>query len=282
MVSEMCTVAFVPQPDGGYLLGHNRDETVARASGIPPAVWTGPGLPFLAPRDPEGGGSWIAVNAAGLAVCLLNAMDRPSRPIPTRPVSRGLLVVEAARLDSILAVAAWLLESAPRFESFRAFHLLAVEPGRRPGDPARVARLRFEGGEPVLESKTGAALFVSSGYDPAGAERERESCWSRFLAASGPPGRDPLARWLASHDPEPGPSSVCMHRPEARTVSRTIVSVAADRVEMDYLEGSPCSPSSPEISCRLPRYGTAAFGYSRETSHTPGPRKSQGRRPSSV
>src|SRR6185436_2635186 len=32
----MCTVAFVPLPAGGYLLGHNRDERPSRPAGEPP------------------------------------------------------------------------------------------------------------------------------------------------------------------------------------------------------------------------------------------------------
>ncbi len=254
----MCTVAFVPHPGGGYLLGHNRDESVSRARAMPPELWQGGGLAFLAPRDPEGGGSWIATNTVGLTVCLLNAKDRPDRRIEGEPTSRGLLLVEAARLDSILAVVSWLAAAAPRLGRYRSFHLLAIEPGRGSADPPRVLRFRFEGGEPVADSRTGLALFVSSGYDPAGAERERELSWNRRTARAGPPGRDALAAWLASHDPEPGPLSVCMHRAEARTVSRTLVTVSEDAVEMAYLEGSPCSPSSPEVVRRLPREGGRA------------------------
>ena len=56
-----------------------------------------------------------------------------------------------------------------------------------------------------------------------------------------------LARWLTSHEPERGPLSVCMHRPEARTVSRTLVEVAGDSAAMRYLDGSPCEPAAPEV-----------------------------------
>lgn len=251
----MCTVAFVPHPSGGYLLGHNRDESVSRARATPPEVRQGPGLPFLAPRDPEGGGTWIATNAAGLTVCLLNAKDRPHRRIEGEPTSRGLLLLEAARLDSILAVASWFASAAPRLHRYRSFHLLAVEPGRGARNPPRVLRFRFEGGEPVADARTGLALFVSSGYDPAGAERQRQLSWNRQIAHAGQPDGEALARWLASHDPAPGPLSVCMHREEARTVSRTLVTVSEGIVEMAYLDGSPCSPSSAEVVRRLQRDG---------------------------
>ena len=53
-----------------------------------------------------------------------------------------------------------------------------------------------------------------------------------------------LVRWVRnlhqSHDPVPGPFSICVHREEAATVSYTEVRCSGQRISMSYRGGSPC------------------------------------------
>lgn len=245
----MCTVGFLPSPDGGYLLGHNRDESVARSRGVPPQVRSRDGRRFLAPTDPDSGGSWIGVNEAGLTLCLLNAAERDASRLPASPRSRGLVLWEALDLESIAAVTERIAHASALLEEVRAFHLVVAEKAAS-GGHARVGRLRWDGVRSSWDSHEGACLFVSSSLDPDGVERVRGASWRGFLAEGGP--RDlALDRWLRNHDPERGPLSVCMHRPDARTVSRTLIEVSRDLIEMRYLDGSPCEPTAAEIRARL-------------------------------
>jgi hypothetical protein len=121
----------------------------------------------------------------------------------------------------------------------RSFHLVAVAPGRVP----RLARAIWNGTQLVWRHGSGPALFTSSSVDPEGARRIRGAGWRRFLRRRG---LDPVAlgTFMASHDPEPGPLSVCMHRPEAVTVSRILVQVEGRRASLTYLDGPPCAPVS--------------------------------------
>ena len=90
----MCTASWLDRPEG-FELFFNRDERRTRARSLPPRVVTAPdGTRYLAPIDAESGGTWIAVNEHGLAVCLLNRY--PEVLAPATPRSRGHLVTHLA------------------------------------------------------------------------------------------------------------------------------------------------------------------------------------------
>jgi hypothetical protein len=52
--------------------------------------------------------------------------------------------------------------------------------------------------------------------------------------------KDWLRRLHRSHVPNPGAFSVCVHRPDAETVSYTEVRCHGSLISMDYLNGNPC------------------------------------------
>jgi hypothetical protein len=244
----MCTVAFVPTLGGGYLLGHNRDESRKRAIGIPPAVAVRDGVAAVFPRDPDGNGTWIVANDRGVTLCLLNAADPEGRWLGKTPRSRGLLLLDMLAIGSISSAREWLRDRAERLGELRAFHVVVAE--LAPGG-ARVAR--FRSSKRAWEKATGPRVFASSSALPSEAERERVASWGRLLDSGELVDRATLATWLSSHEPERGPLSVCMHRDEAVTVSRTIVEATDHTVVMSYLDGSPCEAPGRENVVRLDR-----------------------------
>lgn len=246
----MCTVAFIPRPGGGYLLGHNRDELRSRAAGLPPERHDRSGKSFLAPRDPDGGGTWIGVNEAGMTLCLLNAAERAPSRLPEEPRSRGLVLWDLLDLGGGDAVGARLQQTRALLCEVRAFHLVAVEPGGADRE-AMSAHWTWNGERLTRELREGPTMYVSSSYDQAAVERERGAAWQRLLRQHTAPDETALSRWLASTGETPGPFSVCMSRSNAVTVSRTLVRVGGGKIEMSYLDGPPCEPSSREWKVRL-------------------------------
>ncbi len=92
----MCTVSYVPL-DAGYILTSNRDEDPDRETLNPQKTALSDKHWAIAPRDKLKGGTWIAIDNGGRAVCLLNgAFDRHIRQATYRR-SRGYYVLEAIR-----------------------------------------------------------------------------------------------------------------------------------------------------------------------------------------
>ncbi|HEV2622340.1 MAG TPA: NRDE family protein [Frateuria sp.] len=106
----MCLIAFawLSHPRWRLVLAGNRDEFHARAS-APLARWDG--LPLIAGRDLEGGGTWLGVNSSGRCGVVTNVRDPRD---PQHGLSRGLLVTD------------WLLATSDAPMHARALHQLAV------------------------------------------------------------------------------------------------------------------------------------------------------------
>lgn len=236
----MCTVAFVPEESGAYLLAHNRDERRTRGRGRRPAPHAAGDRRFVAPGDPDGGGTWIGVNDRGLTVCALNHLDAPGRELPDPPPSRGLLVAAALSRDSADEVVRGIAQDGERLGATRAFRIVAVEPGRS-GGAARLATAAWDGRDLRVDTATETALFVASTLGRFGADVARRASWERLLAERPSPDEGDLRRFLASHEPERGLASVCMHGDYGGTVSGTIVAVSAGGIRMLYADGPPCT-----------------------------------------
>lgn len=247
---RVCTAAFVPFPGEGYLLGHNRDERRTRARGRPPSRRSVASVAYLAPSDPEGGGSWCAINDSGLGVCLLNGADRPDRVFSDTPPSRGLLIERAIRYRAAEEALGSLTRTPSDLGPYRAFTLVLADPGEREGRP-RLASMRWDGEALVTATHEGPALFVSSTYDPEAVRRAREKAWRRFIQSPASEKPSSLAAWLAGHEPARGPLSVCMHRPDASTVARSLLRVGRGSIEYAYLDGQPCAADGDEIRITL-------------------------------
>lgn len=86
----MCTVVARQLADG-WVVTMNRDEQRTRSEGEPPTLWQDP--EFLAPRDPDAGGTWIGVRADGTWACLLNGyIEGKDTGGPANPATRGRLI----------------------------------------------------------------------------------------------------------------------------------------------------------------------------------------------
>lgn len=258
----MCTVAFLPTPGGGYLLGHNRDESRGRSRARPPRRARRDGRAFVAPRDPDGGGTWIGVNEAGLTFCILNGSDANPGRLPPRPKSRGLVAWDLLHLRTAREAGDHLDHFRDLLAEVRAFQLVVAEPGRR-GEAPSVSRFTWDGASLKSSRSPGPALFVSSGYDQKGAERARGEQWRNFLADHLAPGPPELAAWLTGHLPRKGELSVCMHREAARSVSRSIVAAGSEAICLAYHDGPPCHADAPEFTRTLARRRQAVGGAGR-------------------
>ena len=239
----MCTLTWThaagAAPSGdGYTLWFNRDELRTRGPEVPPAVESAPcGHRYVAPRDSDAGGTWIAVNEAGLTVALLNGDGAGRGEPPGAPTSRGHLVRQlapAGRLEEV-----WRALSPAALRPFRPLVLVAVAPSR----PALIAR--WDGIDLVLDPTGHRQLpLVSSSALGDEVHRRRSALFDRLvpegarrIGAAPPSALEAFQRWA----PPTGPDafSPSMERPDACTRSQCRVEVSADHVELSYAPGPP-------------------------------------------
>lgn len=244
----MCTVSWLIA-DGRYELFDNRDESLRRSPARAPEVELLAGVRVIAPRDGDAGGTWIGVNELGLTLALLNAWHLELPEPAGGFVSRGLLV--RSLLDAATAAQVAVRLAAGSLERYRGFQLAAFEPGLPAPRVASWDGARLAEVVPVLP-------LVSSSRGPERAQRERRAALER-LAEGRPLDRELLARFHASHLPERGSWSACMHRADAETKSASHVCVDERWVSFRYAAGAPCRAAWGE-PLRLARRVPVAAG----------------------
>jgi len=215
----------------------SRDESHGRAAAQPPTSCVINGRRVLMPIDPSSGGTWVAVNDAGLALTLLN-YNLPDPPAG-RTRSRGEVIPSLMGC----ATAKEVLDLLPSIDAHEMmpFRLVLCDGHGvffwRSTEPAMLT----EGviGVPFWSPE----MFTSSGLGDHLVEPPRRALFDGWF------GSDPAvyeARQLAFHqhrwDDRPH-LSVAMSREDARTVSYTTVEVTPDAVTMRYHPDRPDLPA---------------------------------------
>jgi len=240
----MCTLSFLPLKNS-YIAAMNRDEQRTRVAALPPAIHEGAGLPTLYPQEPDGG-TWIGGTARGKLLALLNWYSKEPARLGQKQRSRGEII------PAILAEAT--TESTDR--TLRQLSLVGLFPFRLFGFfPLEQAIHEWCWDTRALETKSYEwgrhHWFSSSCSDTKAAIWRGAACERAWREDPGDP-----AAWLrkrhASHDPEPGPFSICVHREDAATVSYTEVQWDDRGLQMRYHAGNPCQAEATFAMTYLP------------------------------
>ena len=239
----MCTLSWCCRDDG-YALWFNRDERHTRSAEVPPTEYETDGVRWLAPMDPDSGGTWLMANEHGLTVALLNDYGIAWEPGDEPPrESRGRLVPltcssrEAREATAVIEET--VLGHTPPFE------LIAVD--ARGG----ASRLHWDG----LSSRLTHGVrvrppFISSSFDTAAVVAARRSGFPKMADEQA------LSAFHHSHDAATAAQSVNMSRPDAATRSICYINTCAEWVTLDY--EPQCWPGAPRVAGssqrhRLPR-----------------------------
>jgi Transport and Golgi organisation 2 len=223
----MCTVTVVPRGQGWRLVC-NRDERRTRPAALSPRRHGPGGTTAIWPVDPVSGGTWIGVNEAGLAMVLLNRSAGPHTRSLSLGRSRGTIIPALLRrrqFGAALNAAA----SLPAGE-FEPFTLLVLQ-----GTNVGVLTNTDGGMSGCVDVLSRPLLFTSSSLGDHLVIEPRRALFARMVERGhGPPNFDRQAafhrhRWRSR------PSiSVLMTRPDAATVSRTVLDADAGAVRMRY------------------------------------------------
>lgn len=245
----MCllTVFYRTIPGRPIVLAANRDEFLDR-QGEPPRLWKTGGVPFLAPRDPRAGGTWIGCNANGMAAAVTNrALPRQSAGAP----SRGLLTAGVLACTTPADAADFLRSETDR-AAFSGFNLLCADSGG-----AFIAH--YNGDLRVTALPPGVHIIGNTDLNDA-------ACWKvararALIESMDTADIDALVRGLkamcADHTPPnagwPGdPEPICVHDTARGTLSSSIISISSSR-EVGYLhaQGRPCEAEYLRYSAEL-------------------------------
>lgn len=93
----MCVVTLLPLNDG-FVLTSNRDEHMSRLQAVLPQTYQISNQSIIFPKDPQGGGTWLATSGP-TTVCLLNGafvnqMQEQAGGVSPARKSRGLVVLD--------------------------------------------------------------------------------------------------------------------------------------------------------------------------------------------
>lgn len=216
------TPAGLAWPD--WRVVFNRDERRARQPGLPPVARDYDGVRAIHPIDPDGAGTWLAATSAGLVFALLNETQALSRRGATPVISRGLVIPSLLSARSLDDVESRLAKySADRHRPFR---LLAVS------DQAVVEMVHAGAGSSVTRHDASTRLIrTSSSVEPADTQKRRTALFEHLVPVPSVAAQD---RFHAHRWPQAPGVSVLMTRPDARTVSVTVVDVIAHGFRLAY------------------------------------------------
>jgi hypothetical protein len=217
----MCTVTWSAN-GAGYQVWFNRDEQRTRPPAEPPRRHERHGVAYLAPNDPRGGGTWLAVNEYGFTVGVLNYYAAGLRARSATPRSRGLLVRDLADVKSLDEMNLRL--DGESFEHYPPFLLLVWAPS------GEVAGVQWDGQHALPRRWTEADRPVTtSSFRSADVVARRRAIFHQMS-----PDADSLRAFHLSRDAGDDAFSVWMSRPDAQTVSLSRVEVGPERAAFFY------------------------------------------------
>lgn len=223
----MCTLTWHTD-DRGTRVFFNRDEQRTRLPALPPSLHLRNGVQWLAPVDPNAGGTWLAANDQGMAVAILNHYDaehaKPSNRSEHR--SRGQLVMDLADVRAPAEILARL--SAMHLEQYRPFILVGLHAS------GRVGECRWDGSSLQVGGLTASDLPVTTSSFKTEEVLAARRAKFRALVGSGVAEDEQFEAYHKSRDPLGGPYSVTMTRADAMTVSYCRVDLGLQAIRYSY------------------------------------------------
>ncbi|MDP0492645.1 MAG: NRDE family protein [Verrucomicrobiota bacterium JB023] len=210
-----------------FFLAFNRDEAVARSAALPPSQREGE-RSFIAPQDPVGGGTWLAVSDEGTCFALLNNYQASAAKATSAPArSRGEVVWQLA--GSRDWSEQWKTIEAG-IDDYAPFHLLVLQKNE--------VLLRNWDGKQMEEGSLDSQLGVFSSSSlltkPAIAIREK-SFWN-YWKNRHEQGIRMLQSFLDGRADDDRETSPMTDRGDRRTVSQSQIEIGGSKIAFRYRE----------------------------------------------
>lgn len=227
----MCTVTYIPKDNGHFILTSNRDEGTKRPKAGIPLLHEVESEMMLFPKDPTGGGTWIAASGKGKLVCLLNGAFDRHFPDPPYRKSRGIIL-----LESLLY---------PTFEEFTEMHdlndiepftLISVERDVKEG--IFLSEMRWDGKDKyfVYLSEEESHIWSSATLYSSEKREKRKVWFDSFLNNNSKPSEAAIKDFHLNAGDGDKSYSLVMERPEIplQTVSVTQIVGETEKFDISY------------------------------------------------
>lgn len=244
----MCTVT-IQRTDSGFTATMNRDEAYSRAPECKPEIREGTLGDWAAPFDSEKGGTWMGVNAWGVAACIMNAYQPGESLLPDttgRYRTRGEIIPALLAAGDSDAARRWI-ERELKPEQYPSFTLLVAA-------PEQTAIYEWFGKNVlnVSENRDEWLVRSSSGWDSADVTRWREERFSRWVA-EGAPHLDALPAFHLLQEPGHTGRSPLMRREwsATRSITQARVRTQAARIDLRYWPAPTTETREAAAHCSL-------------------------------
>ena len=220
----MCTLTFMPQSDGGFVITSNRDEAPGRET-LMPAIYEQDGSRLLFPKDVLAGGTWIGLSDRKRFVSLMNGGFTAHKREPSYRMSRGVIVTTLLAADSLLGAI-----EAFSFSGIEPFTLIAVDYS----ETLQIFELVWDGENSHLSEKPLApAIWSSSLLYSEEMKKKREKWFANLLFEHIHPTAEQLLQFHKTAGEGDPRTDLIMDRGFVKTKSITQI-VATSSVEMYY------------------------------------------------
>lgn len=242
-------MTVLPLPNNMLRVAFNRDESRTREAGRSPRTHPFGKHQAILPIDPPSGGTWLAVNDAGLILGLLNRTLPGDKPKPGKR-SRGELI--PTLLECTTPPEALMeIEGRLDYRDFSPFQLVLIGQGL-------LAKIDWDGTRPMVASRLlgeQPMMFTSSGLGDHLVDGVRRELFLSLFDS-------PVEGWPRVQDRFHRHAwegqehlSVNMVRATARTVSHSVIELGEGFAQFTYYPGWP--DELPNSTHSLPLVGGA-------------------------
>lgn len=121
----MCTVTYLPKPESGFILTHNRDEHYLRGVASMPEIKTIHNTSVATPVDTQAAGTWVATSGE-YTLCLLNGGFIKHKHNPPYRHSRGKIILDFFEYKNVEAFV-----NGYDLQNIEPFTLIIIKHNRR-------------------------------------------------------------------------------------------------------------------------------------------------------
>lgn len=220
----MCTLTYLLTPSG-YELFFNRDEQRTRASALFPSF--NATHKAIYPVDPQGNGTWLAVNHQGTSLALLNYYHASHSAATEKTRSRGQLILALIEQQHD----ALTLLNTMDLTVYQPFQL-CIFPKNLSLNTNNVISVKWNGEELITEqiTKTEQLPITSSSVDFPTVQAKRQQRFREITQHA--ISRKSLEKYHYSQEDE-GKNAVNMSRKDAMSVSISHLIIGED-IQYDY------------------------------------------------